>query len=173
VARDRPPRQRRDLVITSVAHTAVCVPDVAAAVQWYGSVLGLRVLSPPYRMSGAQIERDMGELVPSPVVVTAAIVGLDGDSDRVVEVIEYPEAPASGSEGARSIADHGLSHVGLVCDDVVATRQDLEARGVEFLTAGIAEIAGLKTAWFRDPWGVVFILMEKTRDDRPYWRQLP
>ena len=159
-------------MITGLAHTAICVPDVAAAVQWYESVLGLRVLSPPYRMSGDDIERDMGELVPSPVVVTAAIVGLDADSDRVLEVIEYPEALGSGSSD-RAIVDAGLSHVGIVCDDLAATRRDLEARGVEFLTTGIADIAGLKTAWFRDPWGVVFILMEKGRDDRPYWRQLP
>ncbi len=32
----------------------------------------------------------MGELVPAPVVVKAAIVGVDDGSDRVIEVIEYP-----------------------------------------------------------------------------------
>jgi catechol 2,3-dioxygenase-like lactoylglutathione lyase family enzyme len=156
-----------------MAHTAVCVPDVEAAVRWYESVLGLRVLSPPYRMSGDAIERDMGELVPAPVVVTAAILGVDGDSDRVLEVIEYPEAPGRARGEETSIVDHGLTHVGLVCDDVTAMRHELEDRGVEFLTAAIADVAGLRTAWFRDPWGVVFILMEKGRTDRPYWRQLP
>jgi catechol 2,3-dioxygenase-like lactoylglutathione lyase family enzyme len=159
-------------VITGLAHTAVCVPDVEAAVRWYESVLGLRVLSPPYRMSGAAIERDMGELVPAPVVITAAIVGLDEDSDSVLEVIEYPEAPGTARGEDGSLVDHGLTHVGLVCDDVATARRELEARGVEFLTAAIAEVAGLRTTWFRDPWGVVFILMEKRRDDRPYWRQL-
>jgi catechol 2,3-dioxygenase-like lactoylglutathione lyase family enzyme len=156
-----------------MAHTAVCVPDVEAAVRWYESVLGLRVLSPPYRMSGDAIERDMGELVPAPVVVTAAILGVDGDSDRVLEVIEYPEAPGRARGEAASIVDHGLTHVGLVCDDVTAMRHELEDRGVEFLTREVADVAGLRTAWFRDPWGVVFILMEKGRTDRPYWRQLP
>lgn len=160
-------------MITGLAHTAVCVPDVEAAVRWYESALGLRVLSPPYRMSGAAIERDMGELVPAPVVVTAAIVGLDEDGDRVLEVIEYPEAPGRARGEDLSIVDHGLTHIGLVCDDVAAMRRELEERGVEFLTAEIADVAGLRTAWFRDPWGVVFILMEKSRADRPYWRQLP
>jgi hypothetical protein len=47
----------------------------------------------------------------------------------------------------------------------------LEERGVEFLTNGIADVAGLRTTWFRDPWNAVFILMQKGRDDRPYWRQ--
>ena len=55
-------------MITGLAHTALCVADVDAAVAWYRDVLGLTVLSPPYRMDGPDIERDMGELVPSPVV---------------------------------------------------------------------------------------------------------
>ena len=58
-----------------------------------------------------------------------------------------------------------------MCDDLDATRAELGAAGVEFLTSGTAGIAGLRTTWFRDPWGVVFILLEKTRSDRPYWRQ--
>jgi catechol 2,3-dioxygenase-like lactoylglutathione lyase family enzyme len=91
-------------MLTGLAHTAVCVPDVDAAVEWYTTVLGLRVLSPPYRMTGAAIEQDMGE-------------------------------------------------------------------GVTFLTSGIADVAGVRTTWLCDPWGVAFILVEKRHADRPYWRQ--
>jgi catechol 2,3-dioxygenase-like lactoylglutathione lyase family enzyme len=159
-------------VITGLAHTAVCVLDVEAAARWYETVLGLRVLSPPYRMEGDAITRDMGELVPTPVVVKAAILGLDASGDRVLELVEYPSA-ASGNRavGHVSIVEPGLTHVGLVCDDIDATRAELSAQGVEFLTRGIADVAGLRTTWFRDPWGVVFILMEKGDVDRPYWRQ--
>ena len=97
-------------MITGLAHTAICVPDVDAAVAWYRDVLGLRVLSPPYRMDGDAIERDMGELVPSPVVLKAAILGIDG-SDRVLEVIEYPNAPGVARD--RDLIDPGITHVGL------------------------------------------------------------
>lgn len=156
-------------MITGLAHAAVCVPDIDAAVRWYADTLGCHVLSPPYRMEGDAIDRDMHELVPSPVVVTAAIVGF-GVSDRVIELVEYPSA--SVRDGDASVTHTGLTHIGLVCDDIEATRAGLEARGVEFLTAGIADIAGLRTTWFRDPWAAVFILMEKRRDaDRPYWGQ--
>jgi hypothetical protein len=34
-------------VITGLAHTAVCVPDVDAAVDWYCNVLGLTGSGPP------------------------------------------------------------------------------------------------------------------------------
>jgi catechol 2,3-dioxygenase-like lactoylglutathione lyase family enzyme len=159
-------------VLTGFAHTAICVPDVEAAVCWYTDILGLQLLSPPYRMEGPQIQHDMGELVPSPVVVTAAIVGF-GKDDRVIELIEYPAADVEpAGPGRPSLTRVGITHIGILCDDLRATRQDLETRGAEFLTAGIADVAGLKTTWCRDPWGTVIILLEKSEGDRPYWGQL-
>ncbi len=158
-------------MLTGFAHAAVCVPDVEAATRWYTEVLGLAVLSPPYEMSGAAIEEDMGELLPAPVVVRAAIVGLGGD-DHVLELIEYPNAPNKDSLGGRpDLTRTGLTHVGLVCTDIEGTRRLLEERGVGFLTEGIADVADLRTTWFTDPWGTVFILVEKRHDDRAYWHQ--
>jgi catechol 2,3-dioxygenase-like lactoylglutathione lyase family enzyme len=144
---------------------------VEAATRWYSEVLGLTVLSPPYRMEGPQIEHDMGELVPSPVVLHASIVGF-GQDDRVIELIEYPAADVVPPPvGRPSVTRVGITHVGMLCDDISATRAELEGRGVEFLTAGIADVAGLQTTWCQDPWGNVIILMEKTKDAHPYWGQ--
>jgi catechol 2,3-dioxygenase-like lactoylglutathione lyase family enzyme len=157
-------------VITGVAHTGVCVPDCEAAVAFYRDVLGLRVLSPPYVMDGDAIRDDMGELIPDPAM-KAAIVGFDGD--RVLEVIEYLRADegVQGFPEARGLTEFGLSHVGLICEDIEATRAELEDRGVRFLVDGIAEVARVRTTWFADPWGVVFILVEKSRPQRPYFAQ--
>jgi catechol 2,3-dioxygenase-like lactoylglutathione lyase family enzyme len=160
-------------LLTGVAHTAVCVPNVEEAVRWYESVLGLQVLSPPYLMEGAQIEADMGELLgsgPGPVALKAAIVGFEA-GDRVLEVIEYPRAAPPARTSGRAVTDVGYSHIGLVCEDIDSTRAELEGKGVRFLTSGIARVAGLRTTWFADPYGLVYILMEKGARDRPYWRQ--
>ncbi len=151
-----------------MAHTGVCVPDCEAAVAFYRDVLGLRVLSPPYVMSGNAIRDDMGELVADPSM-KAAIVGFGDDGDRVLEVIEYLNV--GGGSAGRALTDHGLSHVGLICSDLDATRAELESKGVRFLVNGIAEVAGVRTTWFVDPWGVVFILVEKSRPQRPYYAQ--
>lgn len=157
-------------MITGLAHTAVCVPDVDAAVAWYRDVLGLEVLSPPYLMEGDAIAQDMGELIPQPRV-KAAILGFASDGDRVLEVIEYPGVTAGDSRRGATITDVGITHVGLVCTDVDATRRELEAKGVQFIVSGVADVARLRTTWFADPWGVVFILVEKSRVERPYYAQ--
>jgi catechol 2,3-dioxygenase-like lactoylglutathione lyase family enzyme len=157
-------------VITGLAHSAICVPDVEAAVGWYRDVLGLQVLSPPYLMEGDAITSDMGELIPDPRL-RAAIVGFPDDGDRVLEVIEYPGTEPGAARAEAALTDRGLTHVGLVCTDIEATRKELEAKGVQFLVTGIADVARLKTTWFVDPWGVVFILVEKSRVARPYFAQ--
>ena len=84
----------------------------------------------------------------------------------------YPAA-GIGSAGPMepSVTRLGVTHVGMVCDDLVATRSELEGRGVSFLTEGMADVAGLKTTWCHDPWGTVIILMEKRHTTRPYWDQ--
>jgi catechol 2,3-dioxygenase-like lactoylglutathione lyase family enzyme len=157
-------------MLTGLAHVAVCVPDVEAAVAWYESVLGLTVLSPPYLIEGDAIEHDMGELLPAPVALKAAIVGIEG-SDHVLEVIEYPNARGAVTDAPADLTRTGLTHVGLICDDIDATRAELEAAGAQFLVRGVADVARVRTTWFRDPWGIVFILVEKSNPDRPYWRQ--
>lgn len=157
-------------MITGLAHTGVCVPDLAEAVQWYTQTLGLVLLSPPARIEGPAIEKDMAEMIPG-VVLQAAILGARDSGDRVLEVIEYPNHRGRPKREGWSLTDHGLSHVGLLCDDIAGTRAELEARGVRFLTRGTAEIAGLETTWFEDPYGNVFILMAKSAPQLPYFRQ--
>jgi catechol 2,3-dioxygenase-like lactoylglutathione lyase family enzyme len=100
----------------------------------------------------------------------AAIVGFGDDGDGVLEIIEYLRADGSDA-GRTGLADPGLSHIGLICDDLEATRKELQDKGVRFLVDGIADIAGVRTTWFADPWGVVFILVEKTKPERPYFAQ--
>jgi catechol 2,3-dioxygenase-like lactoylglutathione lyase family enzyme len=157
-------------MITGVAHTGVSVPDCEEAVRFYRDVLGMTVLSPPYVMDNDAIRNDMGELMPDPRM-KAAIVGFGPDGDRVLEVIEYLGGDGGNQRVSAGLADHGLTHVGLICDDIDATRADLEGKGVQFLVSGIADVARVRTTWFADPWGVIFILVEKSKDDRPYYAQ--
>ena len=157
-------------MLTGLAHSALCVPDVDAATRWYVETLGFTVLSPPFLMEGDAIERDMGEIIPNPRL-KAAIVGIPDAGDRVIEIIEYPGTTSRARPSDASVVDVGLTHIGLTCDDIDTTRAELESRGVTFLTSAIASVAGLRTTWFHDPWGTVLILMEKSKPAEPYYRQ--
>ena len=50
-------------------------------------------------------------------------------------------------------------------------RADAVAAGAVPLVEGVASVAGVRTTWIRDPWGVTFILLEKTDPAKPYWHQ--
>jgi len=121
-------------------------------------------------MAGAAIRDDMGQLVSDPTM-KAAIVGFGDDGDRVLEVIEYLGVDGSDQRTAAALTDHGLSHVGLICEDLAATRAELEAKGVRFLVDGIADVARLRTTCSSIPGEWVFILIEKSRPERPYFSQ--
>ena len=80
---------------------------------------------------------------------------------------KVPDDPAPAT-----VTRLGFTHVALLCDDVAATRSELAGKGVRFLVADVAEVAGLRTTWFADPRENVFILVEKVRrPERPYYRQ--
>src|SRR5581483_1339859 len=70
-------------MLTSLAHTAVCVPDVEEAVRWYESVLGLTVIWSPILMENDDIEKDMGELIPAPVAGKGEGRGHGADRSRL------------------------------------------------------------------------------------------
>ena len=115
----------------------------------------------------------MGELVPAPVVVKAAIVGVDDGADRVIEVIEYPTVAPAAPRAADGRSRLGFTHVALA---VRRRRRDArrargEGRARSSSTASPTS-PGVRTTWFADPWDNVFILVEKVRrPDRPYYRQ--
>jgi hypothetical protein len=96
-----------------------------------------------------------------------------GVPDCEAAVAYYRDVRADGSDARRAagLADPGLTHIGLVCDDLDETRKSLEHKGVHFLVDGIADIDGVRTTWFADPWGVVFIFVERGRPERPYFAQ--
>jgi catechol 2,3-dioxygenase-like lactoylglutathione lyase family enzyme len=156
-------------MITGVAHTAVRVPDVEAAAAWYESV-GLTVLSPPYRVEGDAIECDMGELVPSPVASRPPSSGSPTVATACSRSSSTRGRPAVPGHRTRPWWTTGSRTSGWCANDIVATRAELEGK-VWFLTRGMAEIVALRTTWFADPHGLVFILLEKRDPEKPYFAQ--
>ena len=81
------------------------------------------------------IRADMGELLADPAM-KAAIVGFGDDGDRVLEVIEYLRADGSDARRAAGLADPGLTHIGLICDNLTRLGRSLKDKGVHFWSTG-------------------------------------
>ena len=135
----------RTVTIAGYSHVNLTVVDLDAAIAFYTDVLGFEVLPrPDFGPQGRGVWLGHG----------AAQVHL---------------AVVDGKEPRTGFLPHIALHV--PADAYADTMAELEARGVEFLVSGIADVARLRTTWFVDPFGVVFILIEKSRPERPYYAQ--
>ena len=124
--------RRRPNMISGLAHTAVHVADVEAAVAWYRDVLGMTCCHRRTGWTAMQITADMGELVPSPVVGEGRDRRVARRARSRARSHRVPERRRRGRERAlrRCSSTTASPTSRLVCDDVAATRRALEAKGV-------------------------------------------
>ena len=99
-----------------------------------------------------------------------------GREKRTQEIKQWLEDLGCHSETAvRNLVEEWADNVPAITaaqrEEVIGLLINL-TRGARFLTTSTAQVARLRTAWFADPYGVVFILVEKGDPARPYWRQL-
>ena len=124
-------------------HYAIVVADLDEAIRWYGEKLDF-----------AEIERRFG--FPEAGTEIAHIVNAD---DVRIELIAR-EGSAAGPDVDQdpfgALLVQGSKHIGFLVDDVDATAQELERRGVELVAEpAVVEPAGVKTYWIRDPSGTL------------------
>lgn len=141
-----------------VHHIGITVADLDEAIDFYCDVLGLQIVSEPSPVF------DAPELGPAVGVPGAALrqVCLAAGTD-VVELLEYagPPSPIDAPLPQNAL---GAQHVAFHVDDIEATKRELEAKGVRFLSdvnvvdAGV--LAGWRWVYFTDPDGNALELVE-------------
>ncbi|MTD16405.1 VOC family protein [Nakamurella sp. YIM 132087] len=134
-------------------HTAIRYPNFVAARSFWVDVMDWRVLQTwPY-----------GEL-------TLAYVSPPAQDDFHLEILAGPGAAPQQVYGDvdASLAASGFNHVCLSVDSVDDTLAVLRARGVDVVNAPfeIDDISA-RLAFFRDPWGNMFELSERTGHVHP------
>ena len=108
--------------------------------------------------------------------ISVTVLRLAGPGETVLGSAARLQPGGKGANQAVAAARLGASVRMAGCcgdDDFGRTlRSALEAAGVDFIVSGIADVARVRTTWFCDPWGVVFILVEKVRKpENAYYRQ--
>jgi catechol 2,3-dioxygenase-like lactoylglutathione lyase family enzyme len=151
--------------VKGIHHVGITVPDLDQAIAFYTEVLGLEFFDPPSPVF------DDPELGPKLGVPGASLRQVNlACGDGIVELVEYPTpVPPASTEPPRP-DHHGAAHLALQVDDIAATKERLEAAGVEFFSdvnfidEGV--LAGWRWVYFRDPFGIVLELVEVAyRDD--------
>ncbi|NEM91829.1 VOC family protein [Galbitalea soli] len=153
--------------ITSVHHTGIIVTDLDRSIYFYHDVLGLRFQSEPSPwFSGDDLARGVG--VPGASLRQVCLMA----GDAVVELVEYGNRP-EGNDTPIQQNYLGAMHVALRVDDIVATKAELEAKGIEFLSdVNVVDdgvLAGWRWVYFHDPDGITLELVEVAyvnQDDR-------
>lgn len=141
-----------------VHHVGITVPDLDRGLDFYVGVLGLDYFDPPSPVFDSP---ELGAAVGVPGANLRQANLACGDS--VVELIEYT-APAPPRPDPVRADERGAAHLAFSVEDAAAAKAELEAAGVEFLSAinvvdeGV--LAGWRWVYFRDPFGILLELVE-------------
>ncbi len=140
-------------MILGVHHSAISVPDIAKAKEFYCDALGFEPVMEAELPSGLKMMDDAMGLEDSSCKLAMLKKG-----NSCIELFEFnsPDTPEADVE--RPVNKHGITHICLVADDYQADYEHLEKAGVAFYSPMGA--APGRWAYGRDPFGNVVELIE-------------
>ena len=142
-------------MIHGIDHTALSVPDMDQAIEFYRDVLGFQV--------------DMNAGWPSGAKPLDDLVGLDDSASKVamlslgstkLELFQYQNPVGKPQDPERPVCDHGIIHLCLAVSSIGEEYERLRAAGVRFNSEPVP--MGKETCVYgRDPFGNVLELIER------------
>ncbi len=142
-------------MIHGIDHTALSVPDMDKALDFYSGVLGFEVLMNFAWPSGAKPLDDLVGLPDSASKVAMLKLG-----DAKLEIFQYQNPEGKAQDADRPVCDHGIIHLCLAVSDIRDEYTRLEAAGVRFNSEPI-DMGKETCVYGRDPFGNVLELIEK------------
>ena len=143
-------------MIHGIDHTAISVPDLRAAIDFYCNVLGFELESESGWPKGAkQVD---------------ALVGLADSASRVVmvrmgetriEIFQYESPEPTPQNPDFRVCDHGITHFCLAVTEIENEYERLVAAGVVFNDPP-TDVGTSICVYGRDPFGNVFELKQHT-----------
>ncbi|MCF1592357.1 VOC family protein [Streptomyces muensis] len=142
----------------SFSHVGVTVPDLSAAIEWYGRVLGMYLLKGPIEV--VEDDSSRGRAV-------ASIYGTDfqrfrfahlcGPDGVGLELFHFDNPPTTPRENNFEYWRTGMHHFGVTARDVHATAERIASEGGRIRSAPLVIDPGKGYAviYCEDPWGTV------------------
>jgi predicted enzyme related to lactoylglutathione lyase len=146
----------------AINHVGVTVPDIHAAIDWYGKVLGFRCIMGPRVLEAAGHSEAVSVLGSRFRRAWQAHL-LSGNSVGI-ELFQSIDPPVREPRSLREQAlwlDRGLWHLCITHPDIAAMADHIVANGGTLLTAPYQFVPGRPwtLAYTTDPWGTVLELM--------------
>ena len=141
-------------MIHAIDHTAISVPDIGKAIEFYTEVMGF------------ELECESGW--PQGAKRVDALVGLPDSSSKVamvklgatrIEIFQYASPTPNERDPGFRVCDHGITHFCLRVSEIEDEYARLSAAGVEFNSAPL-DVGTSFACYGRDPFGNVFELLE-------------
>ena len=142
-------------MIHGIDHTALSVPDMDKALDFYSGVLGFEVLMNFAWPSGAKPLDDLVGLPDSASKVAMLKLG-----DAKLEIFQYQNPEGKAQNPDRPVCDHGIIHLCLAVSGIQEEYARLVDAGVRFNSEPI-DMGQETCVYGRDPFGNVLELIEK------------
>jgi catechol 2,3-dioxygenase-like lactoylglutathione lyase family enzyme len=142
-------------MIHGIDHTALSVPDMDQAIEFYSGVLGFEVEMNAGWPSGAKPLDDLVGLEDSASKVAMLRLG-----DTKLELFQYQNPEGKAQDPDRPVCDHGIIHLCLAVSGIEEEYERLKKVGVRFNSSPI-DMGRECCVYGRDPFGNVLELIEK------------
>ena len=141
-------------MILGIDHTAISVPDLRSAVDFYCNVLGFEVESEEGWPVGAKrVDSLVGLPDSSSQVVMIRL------ADTRIEILEYTSPEPTLQDRSFRVCDHGITHFCLSVTQIEEEYERLCEAGVEFNHPPV-DVGSSICIYGRDPFGNVFEMKE-------------
>jgi len=142
-------------MIHGIDHTALSVPDIEKALDFYGNVLGFEVQMPAIPLKGIATMDDLMGLEETAFKVAMIRLG-----DTKIELFEYASPEPDSMSPDRPVNHHGITHICLQVSDIGAEYERLKAAGVRFNSPPI-DMGMEQCLYGRDPFGNTLEFLER------------
>ena len=143
-------------MIHRIDHTAISVPDLQQALDFYVGVLGFDVLFEAGWPQGSKPLDDLVGLHDSESKVAMVQLG-----DTKIEIFEYQNPTPKTQDPDRPVNNHGITHMCLRVSGIAEEYERLKAAGVRFNSDPV-DLGANMCIYGRDPCGNTLELIEDT-----------
>jgi catechol 2,3-dioxygenase-like lactoylglutathione lyase family enzyme len=152
----------------AVGHLGITVPDIDAAVEWYGELFGFRLIGPI-----ADVDQDEGGAFAGPV---ADIFGselrrmrmafLSSANACIIELFEFQDGPCAELDDHFDYRRRGISHLAITEPDVESAAARIVERGGVQRSKVWTLFEGMpyQACYCEDPWGTVIELLSHSHE---------